>query len=195
MGKNWNPSWIRFYTGKWLFGSGREMTPEKRAVWADLMALVGETKLRDGALRFDVGRPMSRNYIANVLQIGEDLLDACIAAFKADINSDDGQPRLQEWDDGTLYLTNFVEMQGGSAVSLKSKFEDKARLKDVAKDKARKSRSSMEAAAEALTREINRLNKEFQRVDKKLLYVATDDGMILNTQTGEKFYPEVTKND
>lgn len=104
--------WIKFYTGKWLYGSGRVMTPEKRGVWADLLALAGETKFRDGSLRFEVDCPMPRDYIAGVLKIDKGLLDTCIEAFKADINLDDGTPRIQIWDDGTIFLTKFLELQG-----------------------------------------------------------------------------------
>jgi len=103
--------WIKLYTSKWLFGSGRMMTPEKRGVWADLMALSGETKLRDGTLRFDVGKPMSREYIANVLMLDRELLDACLDCFSKDINTDDGKPRIAIWEDGTIELTNFNKYQ------------------------------------------------------------------------------------
>lgn len=103
--------WIKFYTAKWLYGSGRTMTPEKRGVWADLLALAAETKLRDGTLRFDVGLPMPRNYIAGILMIERELLDACLAAFVADINTDDGKPRVSLWEDGTIELTNFKRFQ------------------------------------------------------------------------------------
>jgi len=113
--------WIKFYTGKWLYGSGRTMTPEKRGVWADLMALCGETKLRDGTLRFDVDRPMPRDYIANILQIDRQLFDVCLIAYQADINTDDGQPRVKIWDDGTIELTNFQKYQSPAEGGQKKK--------------------------------------------------------------------------
>ncbi len=104
--------WIKFYTSKWLFGSGRNMTPEKRGVWADFMALAAETKLRDGTLRFDVGQPMPREYIASVLRIPPETLDACIDVFAKDLNTDDHHPRIKIWDDGTIELTNWERFQG-----------------------------------------------------------------------------------
>lgn len=103
--------WIKFYTGKWLFGSGRNMTAEKRGVWADFLALAGESKLRDGTLRFDVGQPMSKEYIANVLRITMDTLDACLDVFSKDMNTDDHQARIKIWEDGTIELTNFHRFQ------------------------------------------------------------------------------------
>ena len=107
--------WIKLYTRKWLWGSGRTMAPEKRGVWVDLLAMAAEAKLRDGTLRFDVDRPMSRDYIAGVLQVDRHLLDVCIEAFKADINADNGKPRVNEWADGTLEITNWYRFQDGKS--------------------------------------------------------------------------------
>ena len=99
--------WIKLHTHKWLYGSGRTMTAEQRGVWADLLALAGETKFRDGSLRFDVDSPMPRAYIAGVLRIPPELLDGCIEVFNADMNISDGLPRVAIWDDGTIMLNNF----------------------------------------------------------------------------------------
>jgi len=103
--------WIKFYTGKWLYGSGRTMSAEKRGVWADLMALAAETKFRDGSLRFEVDEPMPRSYICAILRISPDLLDSCIDAFVRDLNTDDGLARISIWDDGTIFLNNFERYQ------------------------------------------------------------------------------------
>lgn len=103
--------WIKLYTGKWLYGSGRTMTPEKRGVWMDLLSLAAETKFRDGTLRFDVDQPMPRDYIASILRLDRVVLDDSLAVFQADINADDGQSRVKIWDDGTIELTNFSRYQ------------------------------------------------------------------------------------
>ena len=105
--------WIKFFTAKWLYGSGRTMTAEKRGVWADLLALAAETKLRDGTLRFDVGQPMPRDYISNILLLDRETLDACLTAFQGDLNTEDGQARVKVWEDGTIELTNFLRLQEG----------------------------------------------------------------------------------
>jgi len=114
--------WIKLYTGKWLYGSGRTMPAEKRGVWMDLLALAAETKFRDGTLRFDVGQPMPRDYIASILRLDRVVLDDSLTVFQTDINADDGKPRITVWDDGTIELTNFARYQ---AVP-----EDKKRLLD-----------------------------------------------------------------
>ena len=96
------------------------MTAEQRGVWADLLALAGEAKLRDGTLRFDIGKPMTQTYIAGVLRIPSELLASCIDLFANDLNTENGQPRIKVWDDGTIELTNFTMFQ-----SQKGKSEDK----------------------------------------------------------------------
>ena len=105
--------WIKLFSRKWLYGSGRNMTPEKRGVWADLLALAAESKFRDGSLRFDTDQPMPRDYIAAILRIDKQLLDVCLTAFQADVNMDNGKGRIELWEDGTIYLTNFAEYQEG----------------------------------------------------------------------------------
>lgn len=107
--------WIKFYTRKWLWGSGRDMSAEERGIWADLMAMAGETKLRDGSLRFDVGKPMPREYIATVLRVPLERFNACLDIYAKDINTEDGSPRIKIWDDGTIELVKFIELQGLSS--------------------------------------------------------------------------------
>lgn len=144
--------WIKFYTKKWLYGSGRVMTPEKRGVWADLLALAAETKFRDGTLRFEVGKPMPRSYIAAILQIEPDTLDACLAAFQADVNTEDGKPRIVIWDDGTIFLTNFAKYQSKP---------EKEIIKEISKVKHK-------STAEALKDGMNVMNARDIRNEGKL---------------------------
>jgi len=103
--------WIKVFTNKWLMGSGRVMTAEKRGIWIDLLVLAGEAKLRDGTLRFDKGKPMSRHYISEILNLNRESLDAAIVVFQNDVNVDDGEARVKVWDDGTIELVNFERYQ------------------------------------------------------------------------------------
>jgi len=103
--------WLKLYTSKWLHGSGRMMTAEKRGIWMDLLALAAETKFRDGSLRFDVDLPMPLSYIAGTLMLSMEELESAIACFKADMNIDDGKARLEVWEDGTIMLNNFERYQ------------------------------------------------------------------------------------
>lgn len=104
--------WIKLHTRGWLYGSCRVMSPEKRGIWVDLLALAAETKFRDGSLRFEKDRPMPRDWIANQLMITRDQLDIALGAFQADINIDDGLSRVQIWEDGTIFITNWDKYQG-----------------------------------------------------------------------------------
>lgn len=103
--------WIKLYTGKWLYGSGRTMTAEQRGVWMDILSLAAESKFRDGTLRFDTNQPMGRDYIASVLRLDRGILDACLAIFQKDMNTDNGKARVEIWEDGTIELTNFFRYQ------------------------------------------------------------------------------------
>jgi len=102
--------WMPFYTGKWIYGSTCLHTTAQRGVWASLMALANETKLRDGTLRHDVGKPMARDYISAVLHIDKKELDESIEFFGKDKNADDGKGRIEIWEDGTIELTNFKKL-------------------------------------------------------------------------------------
>lgn len=106
--------WRKFYTRKWIYGSIRLSAPEIRGTFADLIALAGESKLGDGTLRHDVGKPMQREWIASVLMIPVELLDRTIEDGQKDVNVKDGKGRIQVWDDGTIQLTNFSEYQAGN---------------------------------------------------------------------------------
>lgn len=171
--------WIKLYTRKWLYGSGRVMSPEKRGVWIDLLALTAEAKLRDGTLRFDVGKPMPRSWIASTLMIDEDTLDACLTAFKADINADDGLPRVQEWEDGTIVITNWSKYQDKS---------DKQIAKEVSKEQNKRGRESLTNATQALTREVNEMNinnRESNKTNRAILEQFKKQRPMNLTEEGE----------
>lgn len=163
---------------RWINGSIRQdLVPDERSVWADFMALAGLSREpRRGYIERSEGIPYPKEVLLAMLNVTEELFDRAVDKCVT-------EGRLQVFPDGTYYLTNWEKYNNVA------EFEAKKRQKSIANEKARKDRTSMATAAEALTREINRLNKEFQRVDKKLVYIATDDGKILNTKTGEKFSP------
>lgn len=104
--------WFKVYSKGWLQGSIRQqLTVEQRSVWIDLIALASETKFRDGTLRHGLDVPMPREYIASVLQIPLELLNATIEVCQHDRNFKDGKHRIEIWDDGTIELANFADYQ------------------------------------------------------------------------------------
>lgn len=173
--------WMKFFTKKWLYGSGRNMSPEKRGVWADLMALAAEAKLRDGSLRFDVGQPMPRDYIAAVLRIDRELLDICINCFSQDYNYEgDGKARIEVWEDGTINLTNFQKYQGVS---------DKVQSAKVAKAKNKRTRDSLIALTNALLGKMNEMNAKEYELNKKVRYIFRNDVGVVDTESGAVIMP------
>ena len=140
--------WIKLWTQGWIFGSGRTMTPEKRGVWVDLLALAGEAKFRDGTLRFEVDKPMTKEWIANTLMLEMETLEACLVAFKSDINADDGQPRINIWEDGTIEITNWEKYQGKP---------EQLVAKQVAIEKAKETKQRQKTATDKLIQITNQL--------------------------------------
>ena len=103
--------WFKSFSKGVLYGTTAMMSDLEMAVWWKMLSLANETKFRDGSLRFGEGQPMTREWMAALFHRTVDQLNLCIEAFKGDINQDDGLPRLQEWEDGTLYITNFCKYQ------------------------------------------------------------------------------------
>ena len=104
--------WFKVDTAGWIKGSIRiALTPEQRSVWIDLLALAADCRMRDGTLRFAEGKPMGRDYIANVLRIPLELLNTAIEACCDDRNVNDDRHRLEVWDDGTIEIVNWNRYQ------------------------------------------------------------------------------------
>lgn len=173
--------WIKVWVNPWLQGSGRMMHPEKRGVWIDLLVLAQSTKFKDGRLAFEVGKPMSRDWIAGTLCINRGTLDACIAAFKADVNFDDGKPRIQEWEDGTLFITNFQKYQAKP---------DRIKRSEEARQRAKETKYRNKIASEKLLEAVNRL---CDRLGANR-YIVQEDGNVMDTKTGEVLQPDEAHN-
>mgnify|MGYP001586362258 FL=1 len=103
--------WSKFYYQRWLRGSVRSMTREQRGDLADLIALACDAPLRDGTLRFGIGVPMPREWIAATLRIPLSALEEIIRISKEDKNRTDDKHRIEIWEDGTIEFTNFKEYQ------------------------------------------------------------------------------------
>lgn len=76
---NTSRTWIKLFVKGWLHGSIRwQLEPEERGTWADLISMAGECN-RGGLISDNDGRPLPRSFIANQLNIPQDLLDRTIA--------------------------------------------------------------------------------------------------------------------
>lgn len=167
--------WIKLYTRKWIWGSGRTMTPEKRGVWIDLLALAGESKLRDGTLRHDINQPMKKEWIASVLMLDMETLNSSLEAFKADINSDDGDARIKIWEDGTIQIVNWDKYQNKSEKQL-----EKMISKQIAISKTKETNRRKDALLDGAVRMVNEINTRLSLTR----YEVLQDGNILDKKTG-----------
>ena len=96
-------TWVKIWVRGWLHGSIRwQLEADERGVWADLIAMAGECG-RDGAICDNDGRPFPRDFIANQLNIPQELLDRTIAKCRH-------EGRLDDRDD-MIVITNWKAYQ------------------------------------------------------------------------------------
>lgn len=96
-------TWVKIYITGWLHGSIRwQLEADERGVWADLIVWAGEC-LSGGKIVDNDGRPYPREFIANQLNIPQELLDRTIAKCKHEGRIDD--------KDDIISLTNWSTYQ------------------------------------------------------------------------------------
>ena len=97
-------TWVKFFITGWLHGSIRwQLEADERSVCADLICMAGECG-QGGLIADNDGRPLPRSFIANRLNIPEELLERTVAKCKH-------EGRLVDSDDDTLKITNWVANQ------------------------------------------------------------------------------------
>lgn len=111
-------TWVKLHINGWLHGSIRwQLDPAERGVWADLIALAGQC-LSGGKVCDNDGRPYPRDFIANQLNIPQELLDRTIAKCRR-------EGRLEDRDD-MIVLTNWKSYQ--------SEYERQKQYREAKKD-------------------------------------------------------------
>ena len=96
-------AWVKFFITGWLHGSIRcQLDSAERGVWAALICLAGECS-RDGEISDNDGGAFPREYIANQLNIPQELLDSTIAKCRHDGRIDDR--------DDVIIITNWKAYQ------------------------------------------------------------------------------------
>ncbi len=181
--KNIHMDWFKIHHNGWLEGTLRYQPnidqvklAAFRGIMADLCSLVSRSRLRDGTLRHQVGLPMTRDRIAQVLNIPIDLLNEFINFGKKDINPIRKESMVKEWEDGTIELTGWEVYQAKTGKSVAQK---------VAIEKAKKTRNSLNNNVIGLTRAVNETTKATKSVEKKIKYIETGKGDIVDTTSGE----------
>jgi len=97
-------TWVKLFITGWLHGSIRwQLEADERSVWADIICMAGECG-QGGLIADNDGRPLPWSFIANRLNIPEELLERTIAKCKH-------EGRLEDRDDETLKITNWSAYQ------------------------------------------------------------------------------------
>lgn len=103
--------WFKMHSKGWLTGTIRaNLGIEERSVWADLLAMANESRVR-GVICRAKGIPYDREYIASYLGIPLELLDRTIAKCQDDQNMRDELHRIELDKDGCLVVTNWDHYQ------------------------------------------------------------------------------------
>ncbi len=96
-------TWVKIHVTGWLHGSIRwQLEPDERGVWADLIVMAGQC-IAGGKICDNDGRPLPRDFIANQLNIPQELLDRTIAKCIH-------EGRIEERAD-VIILTNWTAYQ------------------------------------------------------------------------------------
>jgi hypothetical protein len=98
--------WIKLYSKGILSGSLSRSDNTTQLLWVKLMAMVNETRQRDGWLHYAVGKPMERTRIAETCGVSLIELNTALAEFLNDKNTD-GTARIYIKEDGDIFLTNW----------------------------------------------------------------------------------------
>lgn len=99
--------WFKLHSKGWLHGSIRaQLSIGERSVWADLLALANESRVR-GVICRAKGIPYTREYIAAILEIPLDLLNSTIDKCLKDENADDPNTRIMLDPDGSIRIANW----------------------------------------------------------------------------------------
>lgn len=117
-GSGYQMKWFKLHTYGWLNGSIRmQLTPAERGIWADLLAMASESKVR-GTVCASKNLPYTREYIAAKLIVNLEELNSTIEKCCADQNAEDGECRMKVDEYGCLVINNFARYQDTPAEKL-----------------------------------------------------------------------------
>lgn len=103
--------WFKMHSKGWLTGTIRAfMTMEERSVWADLLALANESRVR-GVICRAKGIPYDRAYLAQWLGVPLEALNSTIEKCCMDQNVDNDLHRIEIDESGCLHITNWGKYQ------------------------------------------------------------------------------------
>lgn len=120
-------NWFKMFPTGILRGSLSHTDIYTQLVWVKLLAVASETRLRDGHLRFAVGKPMTMEYLAIQCDCPIKFMQEALDAFQKDI-SPDGTPRIQLNSDGSYFISNWALYQNKLAKAKKPPMPEKQKL-------------------------------------------------------------------
>jgi hypothetical protein len=103
--------YFQIKTDNWLRGNIRKDPLPQQAIFITLIAIVAETKLRNGELRNGNGKPISKSKLCEDIGCSIEELNLTIELGSKDLNEFDHKPRIQILEDGCIFITNFKKMQ------------------------------------------------------------------------------------
>jgi len=119
--------WFMLHSRGWLTGTIRTMSMEERSIWADLLAMASESRVR-GVICRAVNIPYTRKYIADFLQVPIKVLNNTIEKCLTDKNAQDSTHRIEIDEYGCIHIMNWEKYQ---TVPEPIKSRSKARQNDV----------------------------------------------------------------
>jgi len=171
--------WFKTYQDGVLRGSLATANNTTQLIWVKLLAIQNETRLRDGWLHYSPGRPMPREYLAMVCQVTLEELEVAIKEFLGDLDKD-GHSRIEVAPDGDIFIKNWEKYQAKP---------EKVIAKEIAREKAKKTKKRQEIAITRLIEAVNMQNA----ILRTQRYRLTGDGQVLDTQTGQLLSQEEQK--
>lgn len=140
--------WFKVHSAGILRGSLAGSSHTIQIVWIKLLAIVNESRTRDGWLHFAPGQPMPHEFIATNCRVSVQELEEALQAFQND-KDNGGRPRIEITPDGDIYLKNWEQYQGKPA---------RVVAKELGIESAKRSRRTKNIADMSLLRAVNQLN-------------------------------------
>lgn len=103
--------WYMMHSKGWLTGTIRTtLTMEERSIWADLLAMANESRVRGIICRAE-GIPYTREYLASYLGVPIEVLNSTITKCLGDKNATDNLHRIELDAYGSIVITNWAKYQ------------------------------------------------------------------------------------
>jgi hypothetical protein len=118
--------WFKTWHVGILRGSLSDTDDSTQLIWIKMMAIVSETKNRNGRLEFAKGKPMSPHYLISYMNTTKSKFDNAIKQFINDTDPQ-GNPRITIEKDGTIVINKWDYYQSDNRFKKEPKTEAQKR--------------------------------------------------------------------